>query len=229
LYRRIEIVAAVGLVITFLAACQGGASGDRGLPTIDETAVIEERLPTLQAQMTSYAGQLTSNAPTIQAIMTSVATAGPPTGQPAFTPSPAGTLTGGGAQGGQTSGGTGSVDNSGGVYGSIDFDDVNTTTVDEVISVGQTVTQSITDPLQAHNWQLQGTAGQTITLTINFTGTLDPRIRLFTSTGTQLSASSSFGGSISYVLSNAGFYIIRIDSWPSAEGIANGTYTLTVE
>jgi hypothetical protein len=225
LHRRIELIVAVGLGLTLLAACQGGAGG-RSLPTIDETAVIEERLPTLQAQMTGYAQQLTVSAPTMQAIMTSVATAGPPTGQPAFTPSPAGTQqTGGSTQGGQT----GSTDNSGGVYGSIDFDDVNTTTIDQAISVGQTVTQSITDPLQAHNWQLQGTAGQAITLTLDFTGTLDPRVRIFTATGTQLSASSSFGGSISYELPNAGLYIIRVDSWPSAEGIANGTYTLTVE
>src|SRR5688572_32444499 len=127
LHRRIEFVVAVGLGLTLLAACQGSAGG-RSLPTIDETAVIEERLPTLQAQMTGYAQQLTVSAPTVQAIMTSVATAGPPTGQPAFTASPAGTQqtggstgTGGSATGGSTQGGqTGSTDNSGGVYGSID-------------------------------------------------------------------------------------------------------------
>jgi hypothetical protein len=228
LHRRIEIAATIALGVMLLAACQGGGAGGRALPTIDETAVIEERLPTLQAQMTSYASQLTSNAPTMAAIMTIVATAGPPTGEPAFTPSTDSSQSGSPVPGGQT-GSTGSTGNSGGVYGKIDFDDVNTTTVDEAISVGQTVTQTISDPLQAHNWNLQGAADQTITLTLNFTGTLDPRIRVFTSTGTQLSASSSFGGSISYVLPSAGTYIIRIDSWPSAGGIANGTYTLTVE
>jgi hypothetical protein len=221
-HRSIKILVIAGLGVALLAAC-GGTDG-RSLPTIDETAVIAERLPTAQAQQKTYVAQLTQNAPTMNAIMTSMATGGAPTGQAPFTGTPGTALPAGSAQATQPP----DSGNSGGVYGAIDFDDVDVTTIDQPIAVGQTVTGTITDPLQAHNWRLQGTAGQTITLTVDFTGTLDPRARVFTSSGTILSASSSFGGSTSYVLSAAGLYIIRVDSWP-VDGIANGTYTLTLE
>ena len=205
---KIRRLAWLFLLITIgmvFAACKSGQANQ----TLDETAIVQERLPTLQAQMTSFAGQLTQNAPTMQAIMTMVATSGPPSGQlPTATPSTVTPTVQGGATAAPNP-----------------FNDVNQTTKTDMITVGQTVNGTFNSATEAHNWTFQATAGQTITITVNSPG--DPRIKVIDPAGNIIAdvdgSASSIVETTTITFSTAGAYILRIDTWNG------GTYTLTVQ
>src|SRR5947207_547795 len=70
---RISLIAIL-LAAMLLAACAQSAAPHTNTP--DATALIQQRLPTINAQLTAYAGQINSSLPTVQANMTLVATLG---------------------------------------------------------------------------------------------------------------------------------------------------------
>lgn len=218
-YRRNGLILAALAAVLF-AACQ--TIGGRAEPTIDQTAVIEQRLPTLQAQMTSFAGQVTDSAPTIQAIMTLVATSGVTTGEPLATGSPSPTPTTGGT-GGQAA----VTPTPAPPTAANSFDDVNQTTQTQAITVGQTVSGTLNSAIEAHNYTFAATAGQRITIRVTSVGGSDPRVKLVDPAGNIVGQDDDAGGGSNALLvatlQSAGTYIIRVDTW------GGGGYTLSVE
>jgi hypothetical protein len=206
-YHKILRSAAGGFVLAvFLSACGGQAASPS---PEDATALIEQRLPTLQAQLTSYAAEVTGNAPTVNAIMTLVATGGPITPIPeAGTPTPTG------------------IAPTGGIV-AFDGGDGYKTSQEMTITMGQTVTGTLPTAIEAHNWEFQGTAGQKIVITVLGSGLTDPRVKLLDEQGFVLADDDDSlaysNAQIVYILTATGTYTIRVDTW------GGGDYSLTVQ
>ncbi len=203
---RSGLILTAGLLAALAAVSCGGQPGAGA--DADATALVEERLPTLQAQMTDYAAQVTQSAPTVQAIMTLAATSGP-LDPLALTPPQGSTPAPGG-------------ESPGAAYG-----DVNQTTGGGPIAPGQTVTGNFATATEAHNYTLQGSAGQTLTIRVAGDGISDPRVKVFDPAGSKIAEDDDSGGAygalLTVTLPAAGEYIIRVDTW------GGGAYTLTVQ
>lgn len=200
-----------------LSACAPATDSDRATPTIDQTAVVEGRLPTINAQLTQYAQDITQSAPTVQAIMTLVATSGPISPEDVTPVASQPTLN-------PTSTTSGSIP---AATSDTSFDDVNQTTQTLTITVGQTVSGTFATATEAHNYEFQATAGQSITIRAASVNTSDPRIKVFNPSGDQVGTDDDGGGGssaqLTLTLTTTGTYIIRIDTW------GGGGYTLSIE
>jgi hypothetical protein len=203
---------AMALAALILSGC--GAGRGEGTPTLDPTQVIEQRLPTLQAQMTGFAQQVAQSAPTVQANMTLAASAEPLVITP--TPGPTGTPVSEGA-----------ATPSGGIPRSYDGGDGYVTTLRQPITVGLTVSGELGTNIEGHNWEFVGAAGQTVTIRVTGSGGCDPRVKLIDPAGAVLGSDDDGGGGVNalliYTLPAAGTYTIRIDGWTA------GGYTLALE
>ncbi len=97
------------------------------------------------------------------------------------------------------------------------------------ISVGSSGTGTLSSLFEAHNWSMQGTSGQTITVRASGQGDCDPRVKLIDSSGNVLAEDDDSGGGangrdalFSTTLPADGTYYLRVDVFQT------GTYTLTV-
>jgi len=197
-------VALAALLTWVVSSC---GAGQRITPTLDATQVIEQRLPTLQAQMTGFAAQVTQNAPTVEAIMTLAAT-GPAL---IITPTPGTSPT-------SPAGGSGPIYDGGDGY---------VTTLIQAIAVGQTVNGTLATNVEGHNWTFEGAAGQSVTIRVVGSAGCDPRVKLIDPAGAVLGMDDDSGGGVNALLTAtlpaAGMYTIRIDGWTA------GGYTLTLQ
>ena len=213
------------LIASSLACALGGATNDGGDPG-DPTAMVEARLPTLAAQMTAYQptldAQLTANAPTIEAVMTLSAGEAPRSADDVAplpeTPE---------REGGDSTSSDGVpptlLPDLGGFGGDIDYP---TTNLDS-ITVGQSITATLGTTFEAHNWLFEGEAGQTVSIRVVGSGSMDPRLTLLGPDGVLISRDDDSGGGtaalLTFTVATSGEYTIRVDAW------VEGEYTLSVE
>jgi hypothetical protein len=108
-------------------------------------------------------------------------------------------------------------------------DELNTTLIDSIL-LGETVTAVLDDPAAAHNWLFQGTAGQTVTITVTSPVDLaDPAVVLLDPTGNIMTqVDDNFGPDdedvqITVTLPQEGTYTIRITTF------GGGEYQITVQ
>lgn len=216
-----QTILALILIGAVIAGCQ--QANDQPVSTLDATAIIEQRLPTINAQLTAYAQQIDSSLPTVQANMTLAATLGPVnpdmTNNPVITATPTLIATTEQAVTGQSP--TSQPASDGG------FNDVNQTTQTQEIKVGQSVNGTLNSATEAHNWTFKATAGQSITIKVTGSNGSDVRVRVFDAAGTEIGNDDDSGGAgnalLTLTFQAAGNYIIRVDTWNG------GAYTLSVQ
>lgn len=101
------------------------------------------------------------------------------------------------------------------------------TTLLETIQIGETREATLDSLLEAHNWQFQGTAGQTVTIRVNAIGDTDPRAKLIDPSGNVIAEDDDGGGGydslIVATLPVDGTYTVRVDVFTT------GRYTITIE
>jgi hypothetical protein len=167
---------------------------------------VQEELPTAEAAATQLYGQLTQEAPALNATMTAIMATANAAGQPPVVTGP------GGAP----------------VY---DGGDGYETTLVQEITVGQTSAPTqINGLFEAHNWLFQGTAGQTVTIRVSGLGDCDPRFKLIDPNGDIIGDDDDSGGGangydalLTITLPMSGTYTVRVDVW------STGQYTVTVQ
>lgn len=95
------------------------------------------------------------------------------------------------------------------------------------LQVGESVVDSIPTLFEAHNWQFEGSAGQTVTIRADVIGDSDPRIKLIDPNGTVIGEDDDGGGDYSSLLTVTlpvdGMYTIRVDMW------TEGEFTLSIQ
>jgi hypothetical protein len=113
---------------------------------------------------------------------------------------------------------------SGAVY---DGGDGYNTTLVQTISLGQTQQARLDDLFDAHNWQFEGTAGQSVTIRVNALENSDPQAKLIDPRGQVIAQDDDGGGGfnaqIVTTLPSDGTYTIRVDMWTA------GPYSVSVE
>jgi hypothetical protein len=110
-----------------------------------------------------------------------------------------------------------------------DGGDGYTTTGCYTISAGSSGSATLNSLSEAHNWTMQGTSGQTITVRASGQGDCDPRVKLIDSGGSVLAEDDDSGGGangrdalFTYTLPADGTYYLRVDVF------SGGTYDLSV-
>ncbi|NPV67006.1 MAG: hypothetical protein HPY64_07670 [Anaerolineae bacterium] len=105
------------------------------------------------------------------------------------------------------------------------------------ISIGQTVTGQINNTTYEQDWTFDGTAGDTVTVTMISTGgDLDPYLSLLDSAGMELVSNddsviplrNSLDSQLSFILPATGRYVIRASRFAGSDGSSSGTYELTL-
>jgi hypothetical protein len=129
-------------------------------------------------------------------------------------------------------GGMQSVDallSGGGAGGNVVYDggDGYNTTLVETIPLGQTQQSRLDDLFDAHNWQFEGTAGQSVTIRVDGVGDSDPQAKLIDPAGRVIAEDDDGGGGYNALivtsLPSDGTYTVRIDMWTT------GPYSIIVE
>jgi hypothetical protein len=107
-----------------------------------------------------------------------------------------------------------------------DIDGYNTTR-NEDIAFGEKHEGTITSLNEAHNWDFEGAAGQTVTISVFGFDSCDPRIKLINPDGIVLAEDDDGGGGsnslIIYDLPLEGKYTVRIDA------LTEGTYEISLQ
>jgi hypothetical protein len=116
----------------------------------------------------------------------------------------------------------------GGAGGAVyDGGDGYNTTLVQTISLGQTQQARLDDLFDAHNWQFNGTAGQSVTIRVEALESSDPQAKLIDPGGQVIAQDDDGGGGYSALivtnLPSDGVYTVRIDMW------STGPYAITVE
>jgi hypothetical protein len=129
-------------------------------------------------------------------------------------------------------GGMQSVDallSGGGAGGNVVYDggDGYNTTLVETIPLGQTQQSRLDDLFDAHNWQFEGTAGQSVTIRVDGVGDSNPQAKLIDPAGQVIAEDDDGGGGYNALivtsLPSDGTYTVRIDMWTT------GPYSIIVE
>ncbi len=112
--------------------------------------------------------------------------------------------------------------------GQVYFDggDEHDTVLVDTIRFGQAINGELHMPFDAHNWLIEGTEGQTLTIWAHGVGEMDPVLSLIGPDGSLLfenDDSSGYDAVIVATLPTSGTYTIRVKAW------VVGSYTLTVE
>ena len=233
--KRLIFTCSIALLALAALAC--GLPG--GLPGAEQTVGaaatgVSEQLPTLEAQFTQFASELTRNAPALDATATVVEATlqalGSEVGQGELLTAVAGTLappttvSGGG-------GGTGlptpTLSAPGGGPTIFDGGDGYDTTLVNTISIGQTASGEITATFEAHNWLFEGVGGQVVTIRVESQGEADPFVKLINPDGVVIAQNDDYGGTfnalITVTLPLSGTYTIRVTAW------SPGAYTISLE
>jgi hypothetical protein len=126
------------------------------------------------------------------------------------------------------SGGLPSILPGGGGSGAVyDGGDGYNTTLVQTIGLGQTQQARLDDLFDAHNWQFEGTAGQSVTIRVNALENSDPQAKLIDPRGQVIAQDDDSGGGydalIVTTLPSDGVYTIRVDMWTT------GPYSISVE
>jgi hypothetical protein len=126
------------------------------------------------------------------------------------------------------SGGLPSILPGGGGSGAVyDGGDGYNTTLVQTIGLGQTQQARLDDLFDAHNWQFEGTAGQSVTIRVNALEGSDPQAKLIDPRGQVIAQDDDGGGGydalIMTTLPSDGVYTIRVDMWTT------GPYSVSVE
>jgi len=113
---------------------------------------------------------------------------------------------------------------SGAVY---DGGDGYNTTLVQTIGLGQTQQARLDDLFDAHNWQFDGTAGQSVTIRVNALEGSDPHAKLLDPHGRVIAEDDDGGGGYDALivmnLPSDGVYTVRVDMWTT------GPYSISVE
>jgi hypothetical protein len=114
-----------------------------------------------------------------------------------------------------------------GPYPEINAEDNYYTVGGGTLTFGQPVTDTLSELDDAHNWAFEGSAGQTVTISVTGEGECDPQVTLLDLDNNVLAADDDGGGGnnalLTYTLPADGTYIARVDVWEE------GQYTITVE
>ncbi len=122
-----------------------------------------------------------------------------------------------------------SVPTGGGDGGSVvdEIDDFYDTTYTGNIGLGQSQQQTLEGAFDAHTWLFEGSAGQSITISVAGVGDMDPEVYLYDSGGNVLGYDDDGGGGhdalLTHTLPAGGTYVIRVHPWQV------GTYTIRVD
>jgi hypothetical protein len=229
-WRKHSIVIAALAVFVAALACGPSISLGGVQGTVDAAATeASAQLPTLEAQFTEFAADLTQNAPDLGASATAVEATIDAMGGGDVDPNDVLTAAAGtAAPPAPDSGGeqptpqppsSGQVTFDGG-------DDYDTVAV-QTISVGQTVNGTINAVFDANNWLFEGTSGQTVTIRVTASGGSDPLLTVINPDGVVVAQDDDGGGGfdslLTYTLTQSGTYTIRVKVW------AVGGYTLSLE
>jgi hypothetical protein len=116
---------------------------------------------------------------------------------------------------------------SGGAEPVYDGGDGLSTTLVQTIDLGQTQQARLDDVFDAHNWQFDGSAGQSVTIQVNSLEGSDPQAKLIDPRGQVIAQDDDNGGGhdalIVTTLPSDGVYTVRVDMWTI------GPYSISVE
>jgi hypothetical protein len=225
LRKHAALIAGLAALLAVLACGPalnlGGVEG-----TVDAAATAaSEQLPTLDAQFTQFAADLTQNAPALEGSATAVEATIDAMGGGEVNPDDVLTAAAGTAAPPTGDGSGGNQPPSGQTM--FDGGDGYDTTLVDTIGVGQTVNGSISAVFDAHNWLFEGTAGQTVTIRVTASGGSDPFFMLINPDGIVIAQDDDSGGGfdalLTITLAQSGTHTIRVKSW------AVGDYSLSLE
>jgi hypothetical protein len=226
-YRLSAPLIVAGLTIFVAVLACGPAANLGGVEgTVDAAATVaSEQLPTLEAQFTQFAADLTQNAPALGGSATAVEATIDAMGGGEISPDDVLTAAAGSAA--PPTGSGGNQPPPGSDQTVFDGGDGYDTVAVQTISVGQTVSGTISAVFDAHNWLFEGTAGQTVTIRVTATGGSDPIFMLINPDGVVIGQDDDSGGGfdalLTITLTQSGTHTIRVKSW------AVGGYSLSLE
>jgi hypothetical protein len=114
-----------------------------------------------------------------------------------------------------------------GPHPEVDASDSYETSGGGTLTFGQPVAAVLGELDEAHNWAFEGSAGQTVTISVTGEGECDPQVTLLDLDNNVLATDDDSGGGndalLTYTLPADGTYIARVDVWEE------GQYTITIE
>jgi hypothetical protein len=114
-----------------------------------------------------------------------------------------------------------------GPHPEVDAGDGYKTSGGGTLTFGQPVAAVLSELDEAHNWAFEGSASQTVTISVTGEGECDPQVTLIDLDNNVLAADDDSGDDnnalLTYTLPADGTYIARVDVWEP------GQYTITIE
>lgn len=201
----------------------GGVEG-----TVDAAATAaSEQLPTLEAQFTEFAADLTQGAPDLNASATAVEATIDAMGGGDVDPNDVLTAAAGTAAPPPDDGAGDQPPPPAPGQATFDGGDGYNTAALDTISVGQAATGTISAVFDAHNWLFEGVEGQVVTIRVTASSGSDPFFMLINPDGIVIAQDDDSGGGfdalLTITLAQSGTHTIRVKSW------AVGGYSISLE